>query len=139
VAGWVGSSLAAVGTRQPQVLGYDGSRRAELDGTTPPVRIEGSADESRLLVVENHRLRLWETAGWTLVGTAPGQWLDAAFAPDGSLVVAVDFDGTLHALDATLAPSTTLPAPARVDGVAVTDDRIAVAVSGAVYTAPLTR
>jgi hypothetical protein len=139
VAAWVGPSLAALGTRQSQVLGHDGSHRAELDGTTPPVRIEASGDERRLLVVENHRLRLWDTVSWSPVGTAAGQWLDAALTPDGALVVAVDFAGTLHALDQTLSPSTPLPAPGRVDGVAVTDDRIAVAIPGAVCTAPLSR
>lgn len=139
VAAWVGPSLVVVGTRQPLVLGHDGSRRAELDGATPPVRIAGSADEGRLLVVENHRLRVWDTAGWSPVGTAEGRWLDAALSPDGGLVVAVDFAGTLHALDETLTRSTPLPALGRVDSVAVDDHRIAVALSGAVHTAPLAR
>ncbi|MGH9215138.1 MAG: hypothetical protein ACRDZS_02700 [Acidimicrobiales bacterium] len=140
-AAWVGRTLVVIGTRQPGVFRRNGSRVVELDGATPPVRIEASSDETRLLMVEHTRLTLWDTATWAPVGIADGQWLDAALAPDGQLVIAVDFAGTLHTLDGTLASGPPLPAPGAALGgalgVALDDSRVVAAFPGEVHTAPL--
>ncbi len=140
-AAWAGRTLLAVGTAAPQVFRPDGSRVGELAGVTPAVRIEASGDEARLLVVEHGQLTLWDTATWARVGSAPGQWLDADLAPDGQLVIAVDFAGALHALDGALAPAKPVALPEAAHdtalGVALDDNRVVAAFSGEVRTAAL--
>lgn len=126
-AAWVGHSALVVGCRQPRVFDLQGQELATLEGVTPPVRIEASADESRLLVVEHGRLALWRTADWSELVTHQGAWLDASLSPDGRLLAAVDFEGRLRiAAVAEQWRELTRPAlPAAITGLALGEERLA--------------
>jgi hypothetical protein len=111
---WAGERLIVVGSREPRVYARDGTLVNTLTGRTPPVRVEADAAEERLLVVEHGALTVWSTATWEPLERRDGAWLDAAMAPDGGLVVAVDLAGALHG--APLAASDPVQAVALGDG-----------------------
>jgi hypothetical protein len=136
---WAGRHVVVVGDRRPVVLARDGTAVADLDASTPPVRIEADDDETRLLVVEHGRLSVWDTSGWEPVATADGTWLDAAAGPTGSSVAALDLTGRLHLLDDRLRPVEVvdLPAGSGASGVALGRDRVVVCGATGTASAPL--
>ena len=123
---WAGRHVVVVGDRRPMVLARDGTALADLDASTPPVRIEADDDETRLLVVEHGRLSVWDTSGWEPFATADGSWLDAAIGPAGTSIAALDLTGRLHLLDGRLRPLEIVGAPRGAGGVALGEDRVVV-------------
>lgn len=140
-AAWVGRRAIVLGTREPLVFARDGRHVATLSEGVPAKRIESSADEASLMIVEDRRVAVWKTSPWELRGEWPGLWLDAALAPDGSGLVAVDFDGRLHRARVAdgLAPAGELETADPVAALAHGTDRIVAAFARgvSVRTAPL--
>jgi hypothetical protein len=136
---WVGRQVVVVGDRRPLVLARDGTTPADLDASTPPVRIEADDDETRLLVVEHGRLSVWDTSGWEPVATADGSWLDAAIGPAGISIAAIDLTGRLHLLDGRLRPLEVVEAPTGAGGVALGADRVVVCGADGTASAALDR
>jgi hypothetical protein len=98
-AAWVGSDVAVIGFRNLEVLdAASGAERGRiaLDAGTV-VRLDADARERRLMAVDLNRAIIWiDLRTGTVIGRWEGRWLDAAIAPDGSLIVAVDLAGRLH-------------------------------------------
>lgn len=137
VAGLLRSDWAVIGCPQPVVCSLDGTRLSVLAGATPPRRIDTDATASRVLTVEAPTLRLWDTADWQLIAAAEGPWADACLGPGADRVLAVDYDGGLHVLDAALQPVERWAVPGPPDGIAVGDRIVAAAIGGAVWCAPV--
>lgn len=142
MAAWVGREVVVVGVRQPRVFDRDGCAVATLAEGVPAVRIEASADDTRLLVVEHGRLTVWDTASWKSLGTKRGAWLDATIDPIGRILVAADLQGRLQftRVDRYLSVIADVTPPDPVRGVALGTDRLvaAFAAGAAVREAPLT-
>jgi hypothetical protein len=136
-AGWVATRFLVVGARPSVVFDLDGNPITELPGTSAPIRIEASADECVLLVAAHDQLARWDTATWTAT-SGPGPWLDAALAPDGELVAAIDFSGELSLLDRELrvVRRIALP-PGPPTGVALGPNDLVVTVAGRAYVSAL--
>jgi hypothetical protein len=129
-AAWVGEKWIALGTRQVTIYDRGGILLEQLDESVPAQRIEASADESRLLVVEAGRICLVDAKSWHTIGIWEGLWLDAAIDTDGRFVVALDLEGALHVLylDATGTPhDNTLRNAQAMEAIALGGDRITVA------------
>lgn len=135
IAGLVGHTLAIVGTRQPRAFRFDGRELRVFDGVTPPIRIDMTADESRMVAVESSAIRLWAIEDGRPLATAEGAWLDAAVSPDGRFVFGVDMDGSLHLLDHTLALVARPELPDRLGGIAAGPGRLLGAFAGSIRQA----
>ncbi|MDP3084153.1 MAG: hypothetical protein Q8N44_10750 [Rubrivivax sp.] len=132
----LGERLAILGHARASVHDWQGRLLQRLDNPTPALRLDLSAGDARLLIVEYGRLTLIGCADWQLLARWSGRWIDAALDADGERVWAVDTDGRLAALDPaqpdaapqlidTLAPVQGLAVGVGV-GVGVGDQRIAV-------------
>jgi hypothetical protein len=93
---WVAKEWIALGTREPAIFNPAGQVERTLTGNLPPRGMEADAKENRLLVHGYDRIAVWDTRDWSLVDILPGSWIDAALAPSGDLLLAVDFDGNIH-------------------------------------------
>jgi hypothetical protein len=124
----VGSDLpfVVVGHRNPDVYSRDGRLLRSLEGVTSPQRLDGHA--GRLLVAEAGLLSVWELASGSLLGRAPGTWVDACLTPDGETVVAADMAGQLQRMPVAggLHRGADVPADGPVMAVA-TDGRVLLA------------
>lgn len=95
----LGRRWAVVGSRQASVHAADGRLAQRLGNTAPALRVELCDLERRLLLVQPGRLSLYDTGSGALLGQSDGRWIDAAAAPAGDRLLAVDADGCLALLD----------------------------------------
>ena len=118
--------FVVVGHRNPDVYSLDGALLRSLEGVTSPPRIDGQA--GRLLVVEAGLLSVWELVSGSLLGRAPGTWVDACLTPDGETVLAADMAGRLQRMPVAdgLRSAGEVPADGPVMAVA-TDGRVLLA------------
>lgn len=140
-AAWLGGWAIILGTRAPQIFRRDGTPVAQLPSPTPPVRIEASDDEGRVLLVCHGELAVWDSRRWAPIGQLAGSWVDAALAPQGDFLVAADYAGRVWRVQVSdpLTIVEQLEAPADVHAVALDQGRIAVACAGetAIYSAAI--
>lgn len=123
---WFGEKWVAAGFTKPLIYNFQGKLIQSLDANTPPVRLETSSDEGRLLVHEFGRTTVWDTQHWSIVARWSRLFLDAAMTPDGKHVFATDMDGKLFL--AICQPDTTplinIPTPDPVSYIAIDQQRI---------------
>ena len=98
-AGWVGRRAVVVGFNDPRVFDVatgDESGRVALGGGTI-ARIDADDDDRRIVAVDlNRSIVLIDPDTWLVIDRWEGRWQDAAMAPDGRFVAALDFEGTLQ-------------------------------------------
>ena len=133
-AAWVGEDRVVLGSRAPRVYDAGGELVRVLEPGIPALRVDANA--RLVLIAEPHRVTLWEDD--SAVARWPGQWLDAALAPEGARVALVDSDGRLWLAEPGGEPQP-LDTPGSVAGVALGPGRAAIALASAagVRTAPL--
>ena len=98
-AGWVGRRAVVVGFSDPRVFdaatGNESGLVAIGGGTI--ARIDADDDDRRIVAVDlNRSIVLIDPDTWLVIDRWEGRWQDAAMAPDGRFVAALDFEGTLH-------------------------------------------
>jgi hypothetical protein len=98
-AAWVGRQAAVVGFRDLRV--FDASSGAErgtvaLDAGTI-TRLDADTDERHLIAVDLNRSIMWiDPDSWLVIDCWKGRWQDAAIAPGGRYIAALDLSGRLH-------------------------------------------
>jgi hypothetical protein len=98
-AAWVGRDVAAVGFRDLELLdAATGAERGRVAlGAGTVTRLDTDAEERLLVAVDlNRAIFSIDLQAGRIVDRWEGRWLDAAVAPDGRLVVALDLAGGLH-------------------------------------------
>jgi len=98
-AAWVGRDVAAVGFRDLELLdAATGAARGRVAlGAGTVTRLDADAEERFLVAVDlNRAIFSIDLQTGQIVDRWNGAWLDAAVAPDGHLVVALDLAGRLH-------------------------------------------
>ena len=95
---WAGRNKMAAGWREVELLGYNGAFFGGFNAKTPPVRLESTLDEKRLLVVEYGQLSIVDIDNQSVIGSTAGNFLDAAIDPAGEFVMALTLSGSVHIL-----------------------------------------
>ncbi len=98
-AAWVGRDVAAVGFRDLELLdAATGAERGRVAlGAGTVTCLDADAEERLLVAVDlNRAIFSIDLQAGQIVDRWEGRWLDAAVAPDGHLVVALDLAGGLH-------------------------------------------
>ena len=125
-AACLGERFAILGSARALVHDADGVLLRRLPNAAPALRLELSADESRLLLTEYGRITLYDTGSWQACAVWTGSWIDAVLMPDASAVFASDAAGRLARLDPAqpAAALEWLATPSPVQAVAIDAQRV---------------
>ncbi len=113
------------GTPQFRVFDKETLKTTIIAEQLPAVRIEMTADETQLLLLQHDHISLRNTATGKEINHWKGNWNDATITPDGKYIVAVDAEGKAFLIN-TDAPGGQQPiaAPGAIFSVAADNNRL---------------
>lgn len=100
MAVWAGENHIVIGGRNQEIFDSAGRLRKTTNFATPAVRIESTADERKLLVVEHGQLTLMDLEAGSTIGNKRLALLDASIDPEGRFIMALDLQGQIHIITA---------------------------------------
>ncbi|SEW51364.1 WD40 repeat domain-containing protein [Chitinophaga arvensicola] len=122
---YVSDKWILAGTRQFRLFDKDTFASRVIPEKLPAVKIDMTADEQRLLLLQYDHIGLWDAATGKEIHRWKGQWNDAAITPDGKYMIAVDFDGKAFRVHTdTPEERQVLSAPGAIFSVAADNDRL---------------
>lgn len=113
------------GTPQFRVFDKGTLKATILPEQLPAVRIEMTADEKQLLLLQHDHIGLWDMEAGKEINHWKGNWNDATITPNGKYIIAVDAGGKAF-LISTNAPleQQLIAAPGAIFSVAADNDRL---------------
>lgn len=122
---YISEKWILAGTRQLRFFDKNTFAAILIPEQLPAVKIEMTADEKRLLLLQYDHIGLWDAAAGKEIHRWNGQWSDATITPDGKHIVAVDVAGKAYLIN-TAAPHERSPiaAPGAIFSVAANNDRL---------------
>jgi hypothetical protein len=122
---YISEKWILAGTRQLRFFDKGTFEATVIPEKLPAVKIEMTADEKQLLLLQYDHIGLWDAAAGKELHRWKGQWNDATITPDGKHIVAVDFEGKAYLIN-TAAPYERQPiaAPGAIFSVAADNDRL---------------
>ncbi|MFX1708671.1 hypothetical protein PV783_32200 [Chitinophaga sp. CC14] len=122
---YISDKWILAGTPQFRVFDKETFTATIIPEQLPAVRIEMTADEKQLLLLQHDHIGLWDTSTGKEMNRWKGNWNDATITPDGKYIVAVDFEGKPF-LISTTAPleQQQIDAPGAIFSVAADNERL---------------
>lgn len=113
------------GTPQFRVFDKGTLKATIIPEELPAVRIEMTADEKQLLLLQYDHISLWDTVSGKEINQWKGNWNDATITPDGKYIVAVDADGNAFRIStSTPREQQQIAAPGAIFSVAADNNRL---------------
>ena len=113
------------GTPQFRVFDKGTLKATILPEQLPAVRIEMTADEKQLLLLQHDHIGLWDMEAGKEVNHWKGNWNDATITPNGKYIIAVDAGGKAFLIStSTPQEQQLITAPGAIFSVAADNDRL---------------